>query len=147
MRKLAWAIVVLLLLVSAALFLRYAAIYAGLTDPEFTRGLRQIAASAHLIPAQAGELLASVRMVRSQADLALYLGIATGLLATLAFIIVAATHRLRRDEYDEYEENDDDDPGPQTCPECNEPIKGFAITCRACGYRFGPRFASRGRRR
>jgi hypothetical protein len=143
-RKLAWTIVILLLLVSAALFLRYAAIYAGLTDPEFMRGLRQIAASAHLIPAQAGELLTSVRMPRSQADLALYLGIATGLLATLAFIILAATLRLRRDEY---EENDDDDPGPQTCPECDEPIKGFAITCRACGYGFGPRFESRGRRR
>jgi hypothetical protein len=116
-RKLAWAIVVLLLLVSAALFLRYVAIYTGLTDPKFIRQLRQ-----------------------QQADFSLYLSIAAGLLATLAVIMLAATHQRARER--DYE--DDDDTGPETCPECDEPIKGFAITCRACGYRFGPKFESRG---
>ena len=143
MRKVAWALVVLLFLASAAFFLRYVAIYADLTDPKVVRGLRQIAAYAHLIPVQAGELLASIQVARAQADFSLYLGIAIGLLATLAFIILAATHRRARPrDDDEY----DDQAGPETCPECDEPIKGFEISCRACGYRFGPRFESRIRR-
>jgi hypothetical protein len=143
MRKVAWTVVVLLVLASAALFLRYAAIYAGLTDPKFTSGLRQIAVYAHLIPVQAGALLASVQVARAQADFALYLSIATGMLATLAFLVLAVTHKRKRDEY----EDDDDDRGLQTCPECDEPIKGFEVTCRACGFRFGPKFDARGRRR
>jgi hypothetical protein len=36
-RKVAWVLVVLLLLASAVLYLRYVAIYAGLSDPKLIR--------------------------------------------------------------------------------------------------------------
>jgi hypothetical protein len=90
-------------------------------------------------------VFAVVRATQQQVDFSLYLSIATGLLATLAFVILAATHRRRR--HRDYDDEDEEDAGSQACPECDEPIRGFEILCRACGHRFGPRFESRGHRR
>ena len=50
-------------------------------------------------PVQADGLLASVQAARARADFSLHLSIATILLATLAFAILAATHPRRHDEY------------------------------------------------
>jgi hypothetical protein len=140
MRKLAWLVVVLLFLSSAWFFLRYLAIYADLADPQVRKGLGLAAALAHIAPIQAGALLAVVQGAKERADFSLYMSIATGLLGALAFVILAATHRRRRYDLDE---DDEEDPGPTNCPECDEPIEGFAITCRACGHRFGVRTGRR----
>jgi hypothetical protein len=131
MRKIAWTLVMLLLLASGVFFMRYLAIYAMLGDPKVIRDSRAIAALAHLVPALAGEALDMVQAKRAQADFALYLSIATALLAAMSFVILAATHQRRRD--------DNADVEWQTCPECGEQIRGTGIICRACGYRFGPR--------
>jgi hypothetical protein len=138
-RKIAWVLVVLLSLASAVLFLRYVSISEALGDP---KGL--VAPYGHRLPGEAGALLGVKHASRRQADLALYLSITTGLLAVLAFIILAAPHRRRRPDDDDEDENDDA-AGLQTCPECDEPINGLAIVCRSCGHRFGTRQRSRRR--
>ena len=109
MRKVAWALAVLLFLASAVFFLRYVGI------------------DGHTVP-----------VMRQQAQFSLYMSIATGLLATLAFIGLAVTHQ-RRSVGRAYD-FENEDAAPEPCPECYEPIKGFELSCRACGYRFGPRF-------
>jgi ribosomal protein L32 len=134
-RKIALALVVLLFLASATLFLRYVAIHAALGDPKFRRAVREIAAFVSLIPVEAGmAALGTIQSIRAQADFALYLSIATALFALLYIIALAATRSRRRTTI-----RTADAPGLEACPECGEPIRGFEITCRACGSRLGPR--------
>jgi len=119
-RKVARTIAIVLFLMSAASFVSYVGIRAGLNDPILLGRLRPIVTDAAM---------------QRQASFVLYLGSTTGLVATMSFIILAvADWRERERRYDE----DDDGAGLSTCPECYEPIKGFESVCRECGHRFGP---------
>jgi len=110
---------------SAASFVSYVGIHAGLKDPILLGRLRPIVTDAAL---------------ERQASFVLYLGGTTGLVATISFIILAvADWRERGRQYGE----DDDGAGPGVCPECDEPIHGFEAVCRECGHRFGPESWSR----
>ena len=91
----AWALVVFLSLASAVLFLRYVGIDGQLANPKMVQALRQIMAFAHPSPSTAAPAAATVPVMRQQAEFSLYMSIATGLLATLTFIVLAATHQRR----------------------------------------------------
>jgi hypothetical protein len=119
-RKVARTIAIVLLLMSAASFVSYVGIRAGLKDPILLGRLRPIVTDAAM---------------QRQASFVLYLGGTTGLVATISFIILAvADWRERERKY----VVDNDGAGLGTCPECYEPIKGFESVCRECGHRFGP---------
>ena len=130
MRKVCWLLVIALFLFSAFFFLRYAALYATLADPRTTQALRQIAALAHLAPHIAGEALGTVQAIKSQADFSLYLSLGLAGLGILCFIVLASTKQPR--SRNGYGSN-------PVCPECGERTDGLAVTCRSCGFRFGPR--------
>lgn len=137
MRKIAWALTLLLFLVSAVLFLRYLAIYAMLGDPRMIRDARVIAGLAHLASTLAGEAVGMLQATRSQADFSLYASIATALVAALSCLILAATRTRKGSAHLDGDAGSEDD--AETCPECGERISGMSIVCRGCGYRFGPR--------
>jgi hypothetical protein len=119
-RNFARTAVVVLFLMSAASFVSYVGIRAGLNDPILLARLHPIAVDASM---------------RRQASFVLYLGGTTGLVATMSFIILVVTdRRARGGTYGE----DDDGAKLAACPECHEPIKGLEAVCRECGHRFGP---------
>jgi hypothetical protein len=125
-RKAAWNVAVVLLLVSAASFVSYVGIRASLNDPILLGRLRPIATDD--------------AAMQRQASFVLYLGGTTGLVATMSFIAIAMADRLARGREDD--ENNGGG-GLDACPECDEPIKGFEAVCRECGHRFGPESWSR----
>lgn len=139
MRKVARTVVVLLFLASAASFVSYIGIHASLNDPGLLRRLRQIAAEARLVPSADAGSVGRARTMQRQASFVLHLGAATGLLASVSFIVLVVVDRRTRrwkDEEDDDEEEEQADLG--ACPECYEPIRGFEAVCRECGHRFGP---------
>jgi|RhiMetdeSRZDD1v2_1073273.scaffolds.fasta_scaffold387419_3 hypothetical protein len=120
-RNFARTAVVVLFLMSAASFVSYVGIRAGLNDPILLARLHPFAADAAM---------------RRQASFVLYLGGTTGLVATMSFIILVVADRRATGRT--HGEDADDGAGMDACPECHEPINGLEAVCRECGHRFGP---------
>jgi len=129
MRKLAWLVVVLLLLVSGLFFVRYVNLTNTAASPEARKllGLSTYLLQRGMVT-QAAEGIGLVRGVKESADFSLLVSIGAGSLALVSFVILAATHRSRR------RDEDDLHSGPQTCPQCDEPVRGFELRCRNCGH-------------
>jgi hypothetical protein len=116
---------------SALFFVRYAALTETATRPE-----TKMIGLSHLLlrygaVRQATEAIGYVRGMNDSAEFSLYASLGLALLGVLSFVILVASYQHRRD-YDV----DDRDAGSETCPKCAEPIRGFEIICRACGYNF-----------
>ena len=151
MRKLAWLLVVLLFLLSAMFFVRYADLTAMAARPEAKMllelgqvllrfsAVRQAADAVR----QAADAIGNLRGVKESADFALYVSIGFAWLGILSIVLLAATRKKRGRQYDD----DLDEPHgrPNVCPECGERFRGFEITCRACGASLVAQ-ARRGRR-
>jgi hypothetical protein len=133
-RKLAWAVVILLFLLSGLFSVRYV----NLTNAVASRAAKQLLGLSESLlrlgaVRQAAESVGYLRGLKDAADFSLLVSIGAGSLALVCFVILAATHRSRRRDDDA----DGRDAGPQACPECDEPIRGFELACRSCGHRFG----------
>jgi len=139
MRKLAWLVVVLLFLLSCLFFVRYVNLTNAVASPAAKQLLGLSEALLRLGDVTtAAEGVRLLRGLKDTADFSLYVSAGFGFLALLSFVILAATHRRRRSGRHEGDDDGDEyDSGRQTCPECDEPFRGFEIVCHACGYRFG----------
>ena len=132
MRKLAWLVVVVLFLLSALFFVRYAGLAGKTTSPE-AKMLIEVshALLSYAAVRQATEAIGYLRGMNEAAEFSLYVSLGLALLSIVSFVILVASHQRRRDY-----SFDDDDAGAEACPRCAEPIRGFEIVCRACGYNF-----------
>jgi hypothetical protein len=134
MRKLAWLVVVAFFLSSALFFVRYAALTETASRPEAKMliGLSHLLLS-YAVVRQATEAIGYLQGMNETAEFSLYVSLGLALVGVLSFVLLAASQFRRDYDYD----HDDSDAGAQTCPRCTEPIRGFEIICRACGYGFG----------
>jgi hypothetical protein len=132
MRKLAWLVVVVLFLLSALFFVRYAGLAGKATSPE-AKMLIEVshALLSYAAVRQATEAIGYLRGMNEAAEFSLYVSLGLALLSVVSFVILVASHQRRRD-YGFH----DHDAGAEACPQCAEPIRGFEIVCRACGYNF-----------
>ena len=144
MRKLAWLVVLLLFLLSALFFVRYAELTAAAARPEakMLLELGQVLLRFNAVR-QAADAFGNLRGVTESADFALYASIGFAWLVILSIVLLAATHRRRHRLYDD--DSDGLRGGPDICPKCGERFRGFEITCRACGASLVAQ-ARRGRR-
>lgn len=66
--------------------------------------------------------------MKESAGFALYLSIGFAAFGILSSVILAVTNRRRSgSDYDDF--GVESDGGPQSCPECTEPVRGFEIFC------------------
>ena len=144
MRKLAWLVVVVLFLLSALFFVRYAGLAGKAPSPE-AKMLIEVshALLSYAAVRQATEAIGYLRGMNEAAEFSLYVSLGLALLSIVSFVILVASHQRRRDYNYDF---DDHDAGAETCPQCAEPIRGFEIVCRACGYNFMMQWRAGGRK-